>query len=52
MTAFNTNELTLYAKNTLFCFADNHDTKKDDTQSRIGFFILVDLLINEIENLL
>ena len=52
MTAFNTNELTSYATHTLFCFADNHDTKKDDTKSRIGFFILVDLLINEIENLL
>ena len=52
MTAFNTNELASYATHTLFCFADNHDTKKDDTKSRIGFFILVDLLINEIENLL
>ncbi|HGM9722727.1 TPA: MurR/RpiR family transcriptional regulator [Proteus mirabilis] len=52
MTAFNTNELTSYATHTLFGFADNHDTKKDDTKSRIGFFILVDLLINEIENLL
>ncbi|EPL0744231.1 MurR/RpiR family transcriptional regulator, partial [Proteus mirabilis] len=48
MTAFNTNEFTSYATHTLFCFADNHDTKKDDTKSRIGFFILVDLLINEI----
>lgn len=28
MTAFNTNELTSYATHTLFCFADNHDTKK------------------------
>lgn len=38
MTAFNTNELTTYATHALFCFADNHDTKKDDTKSRIGFF--------------
>ncbi|HEE8951628.1 TPA: SIS domain-containing protein, partial [Providencia rettgeri] len=52
MTAFNTNELTTYTDNTLFCFADNFDTKRDDTKSRIGFFILVDLLINELENLL
>ncbi|MBG2915387.1 MurR/RpiR family transcriptional regulator [Proteus cibarius] len=52
MTAFNTNELTTYATHALFCFADNHDTKKDDTKSRIGFFMLVDLLINELENLL
>lgn len=52
MTAFNTNELTSYTDNTLFCFADNYDTKRDDTKSRIGFFILVDLLINELENLL
>ncbi|MBW3103813.1 MurR/RpiR family transcriptional regulator [Providencia rettgeri] len=52
MTAFNTNELTTYTDNTLFCFADSFDTKRDDTKSRIGFFILVDLLINELENLL
>ncbi|HBO23491.1 MAG TPA: MurR/RpiR family transcriptional regulator [Providencia sp.] len=52
MTAFHTNELTTYANNTLFCFSDNHDTKKDDTKSRIGFFILADLLINELENLI
>lgn len=52
MTAFNTNELTSYTHNTLFCFADSYDTKRDDTKSRIGFFILVDLLINELENLL
>ncbi len=37
MTAFNTNELTTYTDNTLFCFADNFDTKRDDTKSRIGF---------------
>ncbi|MGO2306577.1 MurR/RpiR family transcriptional regulator [Providencia sp.] len=52
MTAFHTNELTTYANNTLFCFSDNYDTKKDDTKSRIGFFILADLLINELENLI
>lgn len=46
MTAFHNNELTTYAKNNLFCFADNYDTKKDDSKSRIGFFILVDLLVN------
>ncbi|MTB46579.1 MULTISPECIES: MurR/RpiR family transcriptional regulator [unclassified Providencia] len=52
MTAFHTNELTAYANNTLFCFADSYDTKRDDSKSRTGFFILVDLLINELENLL
>lgn len=52
MTAFNTNELTTYTDNSLFCFADSYDTKRDDTKSRIGFFILVDLLINELESLL
>ncbi|WP_265503607.1 MurR/RpiR family transcriptional regulator, partial [Providencia heimbachae] len=52
MTAFHTNELTTYTNNNLFCFADNHDTKKDDTKSRIGFFILVDLLVNELETLI
>ncbi|EMY5618595.1 MurR/RpiR family transcriptional regulator, partial [Providencia stuartii] len=52
MTAFHTNELTSYADNTLFCFSDSYDTKIDDTKSRTGFFILVDLLINELEYLL
>ncbi|WP_163837204.1 MurR/RpiR family transcriptional regulator, partial [Providencia stuartii] len=52
MTAFHTNELTSYADNTLFCFSDSYDTKIDDTKSRTGFFILVDLLINELECLL
>lgn len=49
MTAFNTNQLANYADNALFCFADNYDTKRDDTKSRVGFFILVDLIINELE---
>lgn len=52
MTAFHTNELATYAKNTLFCFSDNYDTKKDDSKSRTGFFILVDLLVNELESLI
>ena len=52
MTAFHSNELTSYADNNLFCFADNHDTKKDDTKSRVGFFILVDLLVYELEQLM
>lgn len=52
MTAFHTNELTTYANNTLFCFSDSYDTKRDDSKSRTGFFILVDLLINELESLL
>lgn len=52
MTAFHTNELTSYADNTLFCFSDSYDTRIDDTKSRTGFFILVDLLINELEYLL
>ena len=52
MTAFHSNELTTYADNNLFCFADDHDTKKDDTKSRVGFFILVDLLVYELEQLM
>ncbi|MEQ4794355.1 MurR/RpiR family transcriptional regulator, partial [Klebsiella variicola subsp. variicola] len=39
MTSLNTNELTCYASHALFCFADNHDAIKDDTKSRIGFFM-------------
>ncbi|MEX6066117.1 hypothetical protein AB6G82_12965 [Providencia hangzhouensis] len=52
MTAFNTNELTTYTDNSLFCFADSYDTKRDDTKIENWFFILVDLLINELESLL
>lgn len=52
MTAFSSNELASYAGNTLFSFSDGYDTKKDDIKSRVGFFILVDLLINELEKLL
>jgi DNA-binding MurR/RpiR family transcriptional regulator len=52
MTAFHSNELTSYANHNLFCFSDDHDTKKDDTKSRVGFFILVDLLVYELERLM
>ncbi|TYG33859.1 MurR/RpiR family transcriptional regulator [Lonepinella koalarum] len=52
MTAFHSNALTNYTNNTLFCFSDDYDTRKDDTKSRIGFFILSDLLIKELEFLL
>ncbi|WP_054951349.1 MurR/RpiR family transcriptional regulator [Numidum massiliense] len=46
MTSFQSNTLTSYTDYHLYCHTDNWDTKRDDTISRIGFFILIDLLIN------
>ncbi|MEG0285455.1 MAG: MurR/RpiR family transcriptional regulator [Vagococcus sp.] len=49
MTGFQTNPLSNYADFSLFCYTDTMDTRKDDSVSRIGFFILVDLLINTLK---
>lgn len=51
ITSFQTNELTKYTNDNLYCYSDNNDTKKNDKISRIGFFLIVDLLINELTRL-
>ncbi|MGX6961433.1 MurR/RpiR family transcriptional regulator [Vagococcus xieshaowenii] len=51
LTSFQANELSEYATLELFCHADQSDTKLDDANSRIGFFILIDLLINTLNNI-
>lgn len=50
LTSFHNNELSTYANNQLYCYTESKDTKKDDSNSRIGFFILVDLLIASLKN--
>lgn len=49
MTGFQSNPLTSYADCNLFCYSDIIDTKIDDSASRIGFFILIDMLIDTIK---
>lgn len=49
LTSFHSNQLNLFADKQLYCYAETEDTKKDDSISRIGFFILVDLLISSLK---
>ncbi|MGX7023606.1 MurR/RpiR family transcriptional regulator [Vagococcus hydrophili] len=49
ITSFQSNKLSDYSDYSLYCHTDNFDTKKDDSISRIGFFLLVDLLIESIK---
>lgn len=49
LTSFHSNQLTSFADKQLYCYAETEDTKKDDSVSRIGFFILVDLLISSLK---
>lgn len=51
ITSFQTNELTKYTTNNLFCYSDHLDTGRNDTVSRVGFFLTIDLLINKLTNL-
>ncbi|MGX7031561.1 MurR/RpiR family transcriptional regulator [Vagococcus zengguangii] len=51
LTSFQSSGLSEYSTIELFCHADQSDTKIDDTNSRIGFFILIDLLINTLNNI-
>lgn len=45
MTGFFTNSLSKIADYTLFCAAETSNTKSDDTISRLGMFVVVDMLI-------
>lgn len=49
VTSFQSNQLNEYANLNLYCHTENFDTKRDDSISRIGFFILIDLLIGNIK---
>lgn len=49
MTGFQTNELSNYADYSLYSYTDTMDTQKEDSNSRIGFFILVDLLVSTLK---
>ncbi|MFP7332305.1 MurR/RpiR family transcriptional regulator [Shouchella clausii] len=50
ITSFNTNELTRYTTNNLFCYTDKTNTSKNDTISRTGFFLTIDLLVDKLAN--
>lgn len=50
LTSFQTNKLSDYSDIELFCYSQEFNTKTDDAISRIGFFILIDLLIQTIKN--
>lgn len=52
LTSFQANQLADYAQYQLFCYTEEFDTKKDDAISRIGFFILVDMLVGELRNMI
>lgn len=45
MTGFQVNSLNRYSDYSLFAYTDSSNTQKEDSISRIGFFILVDLII-------
>lgn len=48
MTSFQSNTLSNYTKNNLYCYTNLADTKKNDKISRIGFFLIIDLLIHQL----
>lgn len=49
LTSFQSNILSSYADLRLFSHADDTDTKHDDSISRLGFFLLVDLMVGTIK---
>lgn len=49
LTSFQTNVLSTYSDLNLFCHSDEIDTKQNDLISRLGFFLLVDLIIETIK---
>ena len=51
LTSFQSSILSSYADLKLFCHTEEMDTKKDDSISRIGFFLLVDLLVRTIKQI-
>lgn len=51
LTSFQSSILSSYADLKLFCHTEEQDTKTDDAISRIGFFLIVDLLVRQIKYL-
>ena len=49
LTAFQSSILASYADLKLYCHTEEMDTKRDDSISRIGFFLLVDLMVRTIK---
>lgn len=48
MTSFQINEITKYTSDNLHCYSDYSNTSQNDKISRIGFFLIVDLLIDKL----
>lgn len=48
LTAFHSNKLASYTNDSLYVYTHNPDTKRNDKTSRIGFFVIVDLLIHQL----
>ncbi|MEG0732770.1 MAG: MurR/RpiR family transcriptional regulator [Vagococcus sp.] len=49
VTSFQSSQLNEYSDLNLYCHTEDVNTKKDDSISRIGFFILIDLLIGSLK---
>lgn len=45
LTGFFTSSLSKIADETLYCAADNRDTRDNDVHSRLGMFVVVDMLV-------
>lgn len=52
ITSFQTNELARYTMNNLYCYSDHFNTTNNDTISRIGFFLIIDMMINKLKQLM
>jgi len=50
ITSFTTNSVSKIADYNLFCSSDDSFTKDNDSKSRMGMFILVELLVSTIKN--
>lgn len=51
LTGFQTSILTSFADFKLYCHTEEMDTKRDDSISRIGFYLIVDLMIRTIKKM-
>lgn len=51
LTSFQINELTKYTEDNLYCYSDYFNTSNNDKISRVGFFLIVDLLVDKLTQL-
>lgn len=48
LTSFQSNKLASYTNDNLYVYTHTSDTKRNDKISRIGFFVIVDMLIHQL----